>query len=260
MSLSSHSKIGLGISAIVAVGISGYLIFSEKQINEERISQLQRNTPITLNTSNTPDSSNSPDSSNTLAITNTPNTLKESESLSKNSKMVSNTETVLVPKQPDCLTFHFEPQNKDLSQFPRHVLKIPEQTIDAPASVCIRVNGTPVRYLSSKKKPKEFTIGAILAKNAKVTLRACKKGVKCAEDCAVPKDEFMEALAGEEDLSVAQAVSAGWSNNEQDKKIDRELAHFKKDLQGADESKGLFYSDWKLTEQKPACSKTIAKK
>jgi hypothetical protein len=158
------------------------------------------------------------------------------------------------------LTFTFEPQNKDLSQFPRHVLKIPTQSLESPNQVCIRVNGIPVRYLSSKKNPNEFTIGPILAKNPKVTIRACQKGVKCLEDCTVPKDEFMEALAGEEDLSVAQNLSTGWSETEQDKKIDRELAHFKKDLQGADESRGLFYQDWKIVDEGSSCERTVAKK
>ena len=162
------------------------------------------------------------------------------------------------PHAPGCITFRFQPEEKNLAQYPRHIFKLPLKEIDRK-SVCIKVNGTPVRYISSKKSPNEFTIGAVLVNNPIVEVRACRSGHKCAEECTVPKDEFMEALAGEEDLSVAQHVSQGWNESDTDKKIDREIAHFKKDLRGSDEEKGLFYQDWKIQEEKPACQGRFAK-
>ena len=80
------------------------------------------------------------------------------------------------------------------------------------ASVCVRVNGTPVHYLTVKGHADELLFGSVAGPKSKVTVRYCTgKAQGCTkEDCTVPKDEFMEAIGGAEgDTARRQARSMG---------------------------------------------------
>jgi hypothetical protein len=65
-----------------------------------------------------------------------------------------------------------------------------------PKTVCIRVNGTPVKMSSVKNKPDDFVIGIVVGMDTAVTVRYCTGKFRCNEDCKVPKDEFIESIAG----------------------------------------------------------------
>lgn len=172
------------------------------------------------------------------------------------STTVSKTET---SSPASCFEISFESDKKDLSAYSRNLIRLPVSAFNAK-SVCIKVNGTPVKFISSKEKKNEFIIGAMTRSNSKVSVRYCEEGAQCKESCVVPKDEFIEALAGEENLSRSEHVAQGFGDTETDQKVERELAAFKDDLNGADHEKGQFYADWKNTASVPACVTRVASK
>lgn len=68
-------------------------------------------------------------------------------------------------------------------------------------SVCVRVDGTPVKFDLAQSKDKSFytiTLGNIAGPMSKITARYCLGDRTCPEDCTVPKDEFLDAIGGDE--------------------------------------------------------------
>ena len=49
-----------------------------------------------------------------------------------------------------------------------------------------------------KGKANEFVIGTVVGTETVVSARYCTGKARCAEDCRVPKDEFVEAIGGNE--------------------------------------------------------------
>lgn len=136
-------------------------------------------------------------------------------------------------------------------------LKLKHKDVNAK-SVCVRVNGTPVHYLSVKGHADELIFGSIAGPKSKVTVRYCTgKMAKCeqelaAQECAVPKDEFMEAIGGSEgkggDARLGQWDPSNPSEREADvmAKLDGEV---KKELETNDElngraPEGKMFKDW----------------
>lgn len=172
---------------------------------------------------------------------------------------VAESKEALKPQVASCYEVTYESDKKDLSAYSRNLVRLPVSEFNAK-SVCIKVNGTPVKFVANKNKKNEFIIGAMNRSNSKITVRYCQETAQCKESCVVPKDEFFEALAGEEDLSHPEQVAQGFGESETDQKVERELAAFKDDLNGADQEKGQFYAEWKNTAPVPACTTRVASK
>lgn len=74
-----------------------------------------------------------------------------------------------------------------------------------PASVCIRVNGTPVRHERVTGSADEFVIGPVAGPHDVITARFCVGQAKCHESCPYPKqeqvkkDEFLDAIGANDD-------------------------------------------------------------
>jgi hypothetical protein len=113
----------------------------------------------------------------------------------------------------------------------RNLIKLPRTDVTA-SSVCIRVNGTPVRHEAISGKAGEFVIGAVAGPKDVVTARFCVGKSKCNEGCPYPKqeaakkDEFLEAISGgsNEDSEIAQwEASDAQKNNEVNQALDGDL-------------------------------------
>jgi len=101
------------------------------------------------------------------------------------------------------LTFHHKPMasHSDEESCAQHqnLLKLKHAGF-ASGSLCVRVNDTPVAFRRVKGHADQILIGAIAGPKSKITARYCLGKTKCpksASDCAIPKDEFMEAIGGE---------------------------------------------------------------
>jgi hypothetical protein len=131
------------------------------------------------------------------------------------------------------------------------------------SAVCVRVNKTPVAFERSKDKPDQLIIGAVAGPQAEITVRYCLGKAKCAEDCTIPKDDFMNSIGG-----VAQndkEDSAGqWEANEKADGAPQARpnvsAHLKGDLRKElenldqpEEAAQTVFQDWIAGNEAPSC-------
>jgi hypothetical protein len=137
----------------------------------------------------------------------------------------------------------------------KNILKLTGSDINSK-SVCVRVNGTPVHYLSVKGHSDELVFGSVAGPKAKVTVRYCMgKGSECAkfaEECTVPKDEFMEAIGGSAGESKDAKLGQWDPSNPSEKEADvmaRLDGEVKKELETNDDLNGRapageMFKDW----------------
>lgn len=137
----------------------------------------------------------------------------------------------------------------------RNLIRIKHEN---PKSVCIRVNGTPVKFETVKGKSNEFMIGNVAGLKAEITARYCVGKANCGENCVVPKDDFMDSIGGGENFAPAPAQIAGWDSEKADKDADVGAhldAEMKKELDRLDapEQTAQVFQDWIRGSENPAC-------
>jgi hypothetical protein len=148
-------------------------------------------------------------------------------------------------------------------------LALPTEGRINPASVCVRVNGTPVHYLTVKGHADELLFGSVAGPKSKVTVRYCTgKAVACAkEDCTVPKDEFMEAIGGS-DGGTQDAKLGQWDPTAPPSTVADVMAKLdgsvKKELETNDDLNGRapageLFKDWIGQTETTACGSAQAK-
>ncbi len=114
-------------------------------------------------------------------------------------------------------------------------------------SLCVRVDGKPVRHESVKKHPDQIMLGAVAGPKSIVTVRYCLKSNHCSDDCKIAKDSFLSALAG------VDAQETSEENVEEFKGLDAEV---KKELEKLDENgvaKQAIFAAWKSESQVAGC-------
>ncbi|OFZ85311.1 MAG: hypothetical protein A2603_14210 [Bdellovibrionales bacterium RIFOXYD1_FULL_55_31] len=117
-------------------------------------------------------------------------------------------------------------------------------------SLCVRVNGTPVRYQPVKNRPDEIVIGPLAGPQSKIVARYCMSKIRCTEECNIPRDEFMDAIGGStEDGNQGQLGKWEAENDSNSAKMHAEL---KKELADFEE-KGSVFRDWISDVQGVAC-------
>ena len=151
-----------------------------------------------------------------------------------------------------CVSLTFKAASgKDAVQFSKNQLKIDDERMN-PKTLCVKVDGVPVNFNMSANR--EISLGAINKASSIVTVRYCFGKATCKESCVVPRDEFMEALAGADGDAEEAAPQVGWTGgkdeNAVEKSVERELASFK-DLN--EERKTGVYSQWTPSETAPSC-------
>jgi hypothetical protein len=149
----------------------------------------------------------------------------------------------------------------------RNLIKLPRTDVHS-SSVCIRVNGNPVRHEAVSGKAGEFVIGAVAGPKDVVTARFCVGKAKCSEGCPYPKqeaakkDEFLEAISGgsNEDTGLAQwEATDAQKNNEVNQALDGDLKKAVEEQElasqhtNAGNSKLEIFKDWIGGEMAMAC-------
>jgi hypothetical protein len=185
--------------------------------------------------------------------------------------------TPAAPVLDQCVTITYQhkpsaahPDEESCSHH-KNFLKMPEfdgKKI-AAGSVCVRVNGTPVHYLTVKGHADELIFGSVAGPKSKVTVRYCTGLAQgCAkEDCSIPKDEFMEAIGGGDGKGQnpklgqwdpsAPAGKAADVMAKLDSTVKREL-ETNDDLNGRAPA-GEIYKDWIGQSETAVCGTTQAK-
>ncbi len=159
-----------------------------------------------------------------------------------------------LPKEKPCFTVTFKTKSNACMHH-RNLLRLEHANVNAK-SLCVRVDGTPIRYqaVPQSKNGKghlALLIGPVSGPQAKVTATFCEDKEKCKETCTVPKDEFMEAIGG--DLSDGQ-VHAKWDPDdaENDNDVSQELDDdIKREL--ASNGDLATFEGWTASDSAPAC-------
>lgn len=195
--------------------------------------------------------------------------------------LATGTSTAMAPaakaEQDECVTVTYKhkisashPDEESCSHHKNQLkLTIPEGKKIADKSICVRVNGTPVHFLTVKGHGDRIIFGSVAGPKSKVTVRYCTGLAKgCAvEDCAVPKDEFMEAIGGSEgkgqnaNLGRWDPTAPADKNIDVMAKLDGAIKH---ELETNDELNGRapageLYKDWIGEAQAQACGSAQAK-
>jgi hypothetical protein len=186
---------------------------------------------------------------------------------------VPNTGTVAQnePEGPSCFTVTYTHKkmmshsSEETCSHHKNVFKLPHDKVN-PKSICVRLNGTPVRFSMNKKAPSEIMLAAIAGPDAKITARYCVGKNTCNEECVIPRDSFMDAIGGTEDMANTQIGQWSAEADEAEAKHTAKLnADLKKELADLDESapgtsEGLsIFKDWVGEPEAPACGSKHAK-
>jgi hypothetical protein len=167
------------------------------------------------------------------------------------------------PPAPNCFSLTFRhkpmPSHKDEEACSQHqnMLRLPHPSgtrINA-ASVCIRVNGTPVRHKRSAERADEYVIGAVAGPKAVITARFCVGKASCGEPCSIPRDEFLEAL-GAGDAAEGEAPAARWEAadaGEGAARLDAEVRKELSELEAAGAESSVF-REWVAEQDAPGCA------
>jgi hypothetical protein len=164
------------------------------------------------------------------------------------------------PAQCFVLSFHHKAMashatDEDCLQH-RNLLQLHDSKLN-PATLCVRVNGKPVKY--SRPERDQLVIAPVAGPKSTITVSYCVAKAKCAEDCTIPKDEFLAAIGGDE--ADAKAPAAVWDSEdaaeaEATDKAAKAEAEVRKELgDGGDET---VFSGWTSEEAKPACERVPA--
>lgn len=127
----------------------------------------------------------------------------------------------------------------------------------AAKSLCLRVDGVPVKF-EYEAKANVVKLGALRRDDARVSVSYCLGEDRCGISCVVPKDEFMEAIAGTADADdVAATGWAGASKDGDDAALEKEIAGMGAILQ-SDRLPAAFAA-WKLEKTAEPCLGAVAK-
>lgn len=153
------------------------------------------------------------------------------------------------PKAPKCYVATFKAQKIDKKAPEKKNRLELSETAFSSKDTCVRVDGKPVQFVKATDKSKELWIAGLESNEAKITVAYCDAGLKLQQDCTVPKDEFLSAMAGEsgEDAEVAGQWAGKKAITAEEQSAEREIASFADALTG--DAARNFFTRWKVDTQ-----------
>jgi len=141
----------------------------------------------------------------------------------------------------------------------KNIIRLPKTDIDTH-SVCIRVDGIPVKISEAKSKKAQFIIDSIATQESKIEATYCTQGHRCQETCLIPKDDFLTAIGGvtDDELSDLGNADSAWNNKKEktaaQKKL-KEEAKFIKEIVQLGEDDDQLFNGWTVEKEFPGCEK-----
>ncbi|OFZ17986.1 MAG: hypothetical protein A2X94_06325 [Bdellovibrionales bacterium GWB1_55_8] len=166
------------------------------------------------------------------------------------------------PPKPECFRASFSHpklaahSSDELCSQHQNLLTLKHKDVNSK-SLCVRVNGRPVRFDRVKGHPERIIIGPIAGPKAVITANYCIGKAHCPEECKIPKDEFLDAIGGTEE--VGQQLGK-WLDSDKDTgdvvaaQLDSQLKKELADL----EDKGELFSGWNGDSEARECGRKIA--
>ncbi len=164
-------------------------------------------------------------------------------------------------KQPQCFTLTYKHKfisshlgDEGCSQH-RNLVKLKHENIN-PASVCVRVNNSPVHHKFNKQGQNEILIDPTEDLKTKITINYCLGNEKCKQTCPAPKDEFMEAIAGPHLAKHAE----NWTDDgdSMEIKLSDDLKKKLENLDPSSDEKLQVFTDWITESEINGCTETGA--
>lgn len=126
----------------------------------------------------------------------------------------------------------------------RNLLTLPVAAKELNAkALCVRVDDKPVRFQLTGQG---LVIGPVAGPDSSIRVRFCTGKARCAEDCTIPKEEFLEAIGGGDDSDGEEKPTiAHWDPNDrsQDDDVAAELeGQLRKEL--ATQERLSLFKDW----------------
>jgi len=161
-----------------------------------------------------------------------------------------------------CITANYVSEKDHLGltvdEFSVFEIKLNENLENAK-SYCLKINGNPISSKKIKKSQHSLQFSASLTrKDSQVTLIGCiENQSECLKKCMPKKDNFMNALTGEEnvesqDIQMLASESQLKKLNQKEKRLRRDLATMGEIL-GEQKREGIFKA-WKLNKEMLNCS------
>lgn len=157
---------------------------------------------------------------------------------------------------PSCRRYNFASKNSP-HRHEKNALsmeKLLKESSGDAATLCLRVDGTPVKFALDRKKS-ELQFASVRRADSRVSVSFCRTGVKCEESCVVPRDEFLEALTGGE-TGEDEDGGAGWAASREEQELETQIAGFQKALkEGKIKDTN---SKWSVQGDPEACGTKVA--
>ncbi len=172
-----------------------------------------------------------------------------------------------VEPEPACYTVTYTHKaaaghkNMDECSQHRNLIKLGDSKVSLK-SVCVRVDGTPVKFDWVKSS---ILLGPVAGPNTKISVRYCQPKAKdtCADDCKLPKDDFMAALGGDDEKIAKHQAKNGkmakWdpSDAQEDSDVAAQVdSEMQKEL--ADGIDLATFEGWKDSAPAQVCSRSVA--
>jgi len=136
-----------------------------------------------------------------------------------------------------------------------------------PKSVCVRVNGAPVKHKLAKSRKKgdfQVLLGSVIGPHSKITISYCDQDTLCTESCEVKKDKFLSAIGGEVDTFADNSLLVQWDPKGKnkpsaiEKRLHKELQSLDSELAGVAGKNGKsggkpVFSQWIKGGEAPSC-------
>jgi len=152
------------------------------------------------------------------------------------------------------------PLKKKIPEF-KNLIQLPDEKNINNKSVCIRVDGTPVKKTLYKKKARSFIIEPVAHADSKIEVAFCTGNKKCNQDCVVPKDDFLIAIGGSEDeIGDLSAPSEGWAGKKRtqdEAAIEKRSKEIRELLTVGDDSESKIFNGWAVKNKNPGCTTQV---
>lgn len=143
----------------------------------------------------------------------------------------------------------------------KNLLSLGEGLAINPKSICLKVNGVPVKFNRNPSNANEIVFGSIAGPDSVVTARYCIGKSNCGEKCVVPKDDFLDAIGAGTDEFDDEMPVVQWDPNKdkkvakKDEKVDSELKSLKTEMAKGSVSieRQNFFKDWLGNKPERSC-------
>ncbi|MCM0606397.1 MAG: hypothetical protein KA715_09935 [Xanthomonadaceae bacterium] len=159
-----------------------------------------------------------------------------------------------IAEEPPCKIVKMKPVDGK-GTYRKNLLILSESQLNTK-SVCVKVDGTPVKFSLFQKKANQILIAGVSGAKAEIQVRYCRDKNLCKDDCKIPRDEFMDALGASDDSGDSNARWEDGKESDTEKNVAKQMNMFKEDLKAIEAKAIASMSKWDAKDSQAACTGT----